>query len=201
MVGCRTTPAELGVNSEDLYSISGKNVKKYFKIEKLNNRYYLISSKYDSVKYIILTDNLNDNLRAHTQINFDNNYEVKYNKNSMIALSSNDRILFNIPSYKYNAKSIDIDGFKPNKIIDVVGITQTTLSRHELTYYYEDENETDAGGGSSTIKCTSGGPGATHCSTNSTIGPVSTGCEVTCESGYYACCDDGRTICKCIKKK
>lgn len=54
--------------------------------------------------------------------------------------------------------------------------------------------------GGSPITCTSGGYGATHCAVSSGVGPITNGCEVTCADGYYACCDDGRTICRCIKK-
>lgn len=49
------------------------------------------------------------------------------------------------------------------------------------------------------LTCTSGGVGATQCSTGSGIGSVNTECSVSCGSGYYACCDDNVTKCKCIK--
>jgi len=42
----------------------------------------------------------------------------------------------------------------------------------------------------SASNCTSGGTGATACSTNSGIGSINTGCSVTCGTGYYACCID-----------
>jgi len=44
--------------------------------------------------------------------------------------------------------------------------------------------------GISASDCTSGGIGATACSTNSGIGSVNTGCSVTCGTGFYACCID-----------
>lgn len=51
------------------------------------------------------------------------------------------------------------------------------------------------------LECTSGGVGATECSVDSTIGPVSTGCSVSCGEGYHACCDDSVTICKCLENQ
>ncbi len=39
-------------------------------------------------------------------------------------------------------------------------------------------------------ECDSGGDGATHCATGSSVATVSTQCEVTCGGGYYACCNE-----------
>lgn len=36
-------------------------------------------------------------------------------------------------------------------------------------------------------QCMNGGPGATSCS-YSIVGGTGSGCSVTCNSGYYACC-------------
>lgn len=44
--------------------------------------------------------------------------------------------------------------------------------------------------------CTSGGGGATQCSIDGAFG---TGCSVTCSAGYYACCDDNKVVCYCVK--
>ncbi len=52
---------------------------------------------------------------------------------------------------------------------------------------------------SPSLKCTSGGQGASQCSTESGVGSINTGCSVTCDKGYYACCDDNITVCKCEK--
>lgn len=34
-------------------------------------------------------------------------------------------------------------------------------------------------------ECDKGGPGSDHCA----IGSILTGCDVTCQTGYYACCN------------
>ncbi len=47
------------------------------------------------------------------------------------------------------------------------------------------------GGGS---PCTSGGIGSSGCSTEGTLNA----CSVTCNAGYYACCDDNRMKCYCV---
>lgn len=61
-------------------------------------------------------------------------------------------------------------------------------------------NQVGPSGGATTLSCTSGGTGASQCSTGSGVGTVNTECSVTCNSGYYACCDDGMGKCKCIKE-
>ena len=54
-------------------------------------------------------------------------------------------------------------------------------------------------GGGDEKKCSSGGPGATTCS----VSKGNDSCSVTCSSGYYACCSDGRpggyVDCSCEK--
>lgn len=44
--------------------------------------------------------------------------------------------------------------------------------------------------GTSAQSCDSGGVGSNGCSTTSTVGPISTGCSVNCNDGYFACCVD-----------
>lgn len=49
------------------------------------------------------------------------------------------------------------------------------------------------------ITCHSGGPGSTSCSAEAgTLGGGGS-CSVTCSTGYYACCDDTKNECKCVK--
>jgi len=50
-----------------------------------------------------------------------------------------------------------------------------------------------------TLSCDSGGPGSSQCGTRSGMGTVDTECSVTCNSGYYSCCDDGQGKCGCVK--
>ncbi len=50
------------------------------------------------------------------------------------------------------------------------------------------------------LDCTSGGLGATSCSINDEIGPIGSGCSVTCSAGYYACCKKSNNTCKCVKE-
>jgi len=50
---------------------------------------------------------------------------------------------------------------------------------------------------SGSYTCTSGGPGASQCSTSANIGGSGTGCSVTCISGYYACCNNYENKCQC----
>lgn len=57
----------------------------------------------------------------------------------------------------------------------------------------------DDGGGVScaTGTCTSGGAGSSSCSI--TEAPLNQTCEVTCNSGYYACCVSSTVRCYCCK--
>lgn len=48
------------------------------------------------------------------------------------------------------------------------------------------------------IECTSGGEGASQCATGLGVASIDTHCEVTCKPGYYACCDDNLTKCRCF---
>lgn len=52
---------------------------------------------------------------------------------------------------------------------------------------------------SRTMQCTAGGPGSNQCGVSSEIMGVMTQCEVSCNTGYYACCDDGIGKCKCVQ--
>ena len=49
--------------------------------------------------------------------------------------------------------------------------------------------------------CTSGGPGSSSCDESWTIKALgftfSGGCSVSCDSGYYACCNGGSSTCTC----
>lgn len=87
-------------------------------------------------------------------------------------------VVNNIKDIETNKLSKDIDSF------DLV-----TLSNLEHTSYDKPEPR----------ECDSGGNGSSQCSVDSEILGVSTGCSVTCNSGYYACCDDGNSTCKCFK--
>lgn len=44
--------------------------------------------------------------------------------------------------------------------------------------------------------CQSGGPGSSSCSASTTVGPVTTSVSVTCNAGYYSCCNPGGASCK-----
>lgn len=46
-------------------------------------------------------------------------------------------------------------------------------------------------------KCTSGGEGAKECSITEIMGMS---CSVSCNDGYYACCNSSTTTCFCLKK-
>jgi hypothetical protein len=45
--------------------------------------------------------------------------------------------------------------------------------------------------------CSSGGPGSSSCSVSFVVAGASTSCQVTCESGYYACCNAYENKCQC----
>ncbi|HJZ40037.1 MAG TPA: hypothetical protein VJ203_06705 [Bacteroidales bacterium] len=45
--------------------------------------------------------------------------------------------------------------------------------------------------------CSSGGPGSSSCS----IEDVWSGCSVSCKDGYYACCESGKNVCRCVKER
>lgn len=51
-------------------------------------------------------------------------------------------------------------------------------------------------GGNDCTKCTSGGTGSSSCSITEWPG---VGCSVTCNTGYYACCNSSTTKCYCCK--
>ena len=69
-----------------------------------------------------------------------------------------------------------------------------TLNMLEIMTRAFDESEGGGGVGGAPTCNTGGGPGATSCSSSWTIvilGQTFTGsCDVTCGSGYYACCYD-----------
>jgi len=48
-----------------------------------------------------------------------------------------------------------------------------------------------------TMTCDSGGEGSISCSV--TIPFIGGGCSVTCQTGYYACCDQGEVTCLCCQ--
>lgn len=48
------------------------------------------------------------------------------------------------------------------------------------------------------MSCTAGGPGSSQCGVSSEILGVMTQCEVSCNNGYYSCCDDGIGKCVCV---
>ena len=45
--------------------------------------------------------------------------------------------------------------------------------------------------------CSSGGQGSTSCSVSLTVGGVTFECDVTCGTGYYACCNRWCAKCEC----
>jgi hypothetical protein len=49
------------------------------------------------------------------------------------------------------------------------------------------------------IVCNSGGPGATQCAVSSDNPVTGVGCETSCGTGFYACCDDNVTTCGCVQ--
>lgn len=66
----------------------------------------------------------------------------------------------------------------------------------------DDMDSGETGGGDSGWNiCYNGGPGSTSCTIEAGVdafgGGVSTGCQVSCESGYYACCG---LRCTCKRK-
>jgi hypothetical protein len=74
------------------------------------------------------------------------------------------------------------------------------LPTHDISTFYEaislDGSAPDAG---ETVTCHSGGQGATGCSVTSAVITGGSGCSVKCGAGYYACCDDTKNECPCIK--
>ena len=48
--------------------------------------------------------------------------------------------------------------------------------------------------------CNSGGPGSSSCSASFSFLQFSTSCDVTCNSGYYACCNNYENKCQCFKE-
>lgn len=74
---------------------------------------------------------------------------------------------------------------------------------HELEVC-DDEIKENGGGGDS-YTCSSGGPGSSSCTVSANIGigdgSGGTSCSVTCNSGYYACCNAYYNKCQCRKEK
>jgi hypothetical protein len=48
-----------------------------------------------------------------------------------------------------------------------------------------------------TTTCNSGGPGANSCSFGEGF-PISRDCTITCNCGYYACCNSSQVMCFCV---
>ena len=78
--------------------------------------------------------------------------------------------------------------------------SQHILSESVLLFNLEALTQNESGD----YPCSSGGPGANSCSVNFSggikTGDFSTGCTVTCNPGYYACCNAYYNKCQCRKE-
>jgi hypothetical protein len=94
---------------------------------------------------------------------------------------------------------------KKNVIYKICLVVIISVSAVNVYIALGDKNETDIAlvniialaDESGSYSCSSGGPGSTSCSTSSGIGNLGTSCQVSCSSGYYACCNAYENKCQC----
>lgn len=62
--------------------------------------------------------------------------------------------------------------------------------------FFQSYSSNGGGGGDTPLTCIAGGPGASHCSHSVTfLYLFSTTYEITCDPGYYACCNNTGASC------
>ena len=146
------------------------------------------NSKFSDVFVLLLKNNdVISNFR-----NFNNNIgNIIFDKKTLKIENKNQSIMFTV------------ENSKEDNSVEVLGI-----SRFHGEFNSEDEIRFNPyiGGLISNesltarpMNCTAGGPGSNQCGVSSEIMGVMTQCEVSCNTGYYACCDDGVGKCKCIQ--
>lgn len=172
----------------------------FYFVKNYDNKSLTISNKNELNSFLILLEHEID-VKMLEKLQ-DDNYKVIYGRDYLILSTKINTYIFNIIDNDYALKSKDIRSFDNSIIFNTIGISRvfgkekTKTLKSYNPYFAPPEY-----GGGDLITCTSGGPGASQCAVHSGIGPAENGCEVTCKNGYYACCDDGRTICKCVKEK
>lgn len=130
--------------------------------------------------FVIQHENKIDNSKLTNGI-----YNIKLNSNYLSLDNSDKSIIFTLD----DKKLADLVNNKA-QYISVYGISKRFSGEKELSIA-----QMKFGG----ITCHSGGEGASECSAESGS-PMSGNCSVSCRNGYYACCDDTRNECKCIKE-
>ncbi len=138
-----------------------------------------------------------DNIRGFSQNNIvTENYKLFYDGKNLIINISNITYQFTI-NERINGENI-IKGYGLSRRFGTFKITDID----DKTSFFDRIIETNSNPYSTlALTCDSGGPGATQCSVDSGIGSINVGCSVTCGSGYYACCDDSTSVCKCVAIK
>ncbi|WP_143065627.1 T9SS type A sorting domain-containing protein [Flavobacterium urocaniciphilum] len=144
------------------------------------------------------------------------NYIIQFEESSVLKLEgeyTDFQIIFDLKNKQLNIKISDkiyyfiIDRKISNEnfyscigLSKRIGDFEIKKGNSNTSFFDLNINKLSSNNSTLSMSCTSGGTGATECSVNSTIGPVSTGCQVSCGTGYYACCNDDTTVCKCIAK-
>lgn len=141
-------------------------------------------------------------------------YNVSRNKIYFIGTSDTRDIIDGIknqPGLKQSASNSDYLGYGFSYMTAAWSVERIKESKYMTPFYTLDYANTqntqlrlalpaDDGGDGSGIcaegKCSSGGNGSSSCS----IGEFpNISCSVTCNSGYYACCNSATTRCYCCK--
>jgi hypothetical protein len=163
-----------------------------------DNSLFICSENQDNGFLILLSEKNNFDFSKLEAKSF----TVKYQKNYLVLSDNLNSYALDISDYKYESKESDLSSIPNLTRFPVLGITkvygkEAVESTLKFCVYcgglYADG--IDSGG----MTCNSGGPGATQCAVSGGAGSINSGCEVTCANGYYACCNQFRSICGCVK--
>lgn len=138
--------------------------------------------------------------------------KLLYNKRSISIVSkeASKSFVFNIDKKLNNAIEVEIPlykGFKINEFVTERGYGFATYDAYldSPENFNEFNNSNEYFGSLHNIEtarimenCDTGGIGAIACSIIDSFATISTGCTITCGSGYYACCKLSTETCNCI---
>lgn len=158
----------------------------------------------------IIIDNKNNSFKEYYLFQYDNqdfsnlsNKElfgnVKLSENNLIISSNNIEYIFTISENRNGEKYI-FNGYGLSHRIGDFSIGKNINPEFIYNAIFNKALGGDLfDGGSVSITCHSGGPGATSCSVKASSISVGTAeCSVSCSAGFYACCDDTKGECRCV---
>lgn len=204
-IGCNSDSGSSDVSYSRVEMVSQKNVSPYVYMLDLPGIEIAFLSGYDSKtkefdKYYVFQYDSESTMIDVSQIK--NSDLLEFNTTNLKVLIDGSVTVFTIDSnylaingetvyYGYGLSERYAEGMG-FKLVDVGEKISDIGSVVELYGNKSDRKDED---------CSSGGEGSSSCSVAGSVGNVkSNGCSVTCESGYYACCNDSSFKCSCKSK-